>query len=78
MSQPREWPNNATSHRDTAAEQSLRGIRALRPLIAGEDPLTSIEIMRRQAIALDAFHTIALAMCCAGAAITTICKAVTC
>lgn len=56
----RPWPNHAKEARDRSAEQSVRGLNALRPLF--DKPLTDFtatEIIWRVGIALDALNTIA-------------------
>lgn len=55
--QPREWPNKAMEIRDRSAEEAIRGLRAVRSLLA-EKEVTETERMRRLAIAIDAFQTI--------------------
>ena len=57
MTKCREWPNWAAEARDRSAEEALRGMRLLRPLVKGE-PFDRTETLRRQAQALDAFQTI--------------------
>ena len=64
---PRPWPNVALEARDRSAEEAVRGIRALRPLITGEQQFTREDTLRRQAIALDALQTIARSMESVGA-----------
>lgn len=59
MTTPKRWPNWAKEARDRSAEEAVRGIRALRPLVNGSKPLDQTEILRRQAIALDALQSIA-------------------
>jgi hypothetical protein len=58
MTQPREWPNWAREARDRSAEEAMRGIRSLRPLVCGE-LFDRTETLRRQAVALDALVSIA-------------------
>lgn len=58
MTESRPWPNWAKEARDRCAEEAVRGQRALRPLVAGEQ-FDRTETLRRQAIALDACTTIA-------------------
>lgn len=53
----REWPNNAREARDRAAEESARGILALRPVLEREMP--EAERIRRMAVALDALQSVA-------------------
>ena len=47
--------------RDRAAEEAVRGARALRPLVHGEQ-FDRTETLRRQALGLDALGTIARLM----------------
>ncbi len=59
MTKRREWPNSAREARDRAAEEAVRGIRALRPLVTnGGRDFTETERLRRAATALDALQTI--------------------
>jgi hypothetical protein len=58
MTHPREWPNAAANARDKSAEAALCGIRALRPLIMGQQ-FDRTEQLRRIAVALDSLQTIA-------------------
>lgn len=55
MTRARAWPNNAREARDRAAEEAVRGIRAL--VTNGRD-FTETERLRRAASALDALQTI--------------------
>ena len=57
MTAPRSWPNNAKLARDRAAEEAMRGLRSLRPLVEG-DAFDRTEVLRRQAVALDAFQSV--------------------
>lgn len=50
MTTPRNWPNNAGEARDRAAEASVAGLRALKPIITGMH-ITEADLMRRVAIA---------------------------
>ena len=59
MTRPRVWPNVAKEARDRSAEEAQRGIRALRPLVENRRTFTHTEVLRREAIALDALQTIA-------------------
>jgi hypothetical protein len=59
MTEPRPWPNEAKEGRDRAAEEAMRGIRALRPIVDGSREMPAGELMRRVAIALDADEMIA-------------------
>lgn len=54
---PRDWPNVASCARDRAAEEAVRGLMAIRPLI--ERDVTEMDRLRRLAIAIDAFQLIA-------------------
>lgn len=58
MTRARAWPNNAREARDRAAEEAVRGIRALRPLVTNGRDFTETERLRRTASALDALQTI--------------------
>lgn len=66
MTDARPWPNAAKETRDRAAEEAVRGQRALRPLVAGE-AFDRTETLRRLAVALDALQQIARFMESAGA-----------
>jgi len=66
MTEQRPWPNLAKEARDRAAEEAIRGQRALRPLVAGE-AFDRTETLRRLAVALDAFQQIARFMETSGA-----------
>jgi hypothetical protein len=68
MSKSREWPNNARAARDAAAEDAVRAIRALHPLVIGQT-FTAVEVLRRQAIALAAVQAIAVKLQGVGAPI---------
>lgn len=59
MTKSREWPNKAKEARDRAAEEAVRGIRALRPLVMNGRDFTETERLRRTAMALNALQTIA-------------------
>jgi hypothetical protein len=54
---PREWPNVAKEARDQAAEQAVRAIHALAPLIDGRE-VCELERFKREAIALNCLQTI--------------------
>lgn len=59
MTKPREWPTWAREARDRAAEEAVRGIRELEPLVLNEEVRFSrTEVLRRQAAALHALQTI--------------------
>jgi len=66
MTKPRDWPNDAMEARNRSAEEAMRGIRALRPLISGEQ-FDRGEMLRRIAVALSALQTIAAFMISVGA-----------
>ena len=66
MTKARPWPNAARWVRDEAADEAAEGIRALRPLVMGEQ-FTREEVLRRQAIALSALQRIAQALATIGA-----------
>jgi len=55
---PRPWPNVAKETRDRAAEAAQEGVRALEPIINGEQ-LSEAEKMRRTGKALNLFQRIA-------------------
>ena len=55
-------------HRDRAAEEALRGVRALRPVVLGE-VTDRCEHTRRMAIALSSLERVAWLMASAGAPI---------
>lgn len=67
VTRPREWPNKAKEARDRAAEEAQRGIRALEPLVHDRQRFTQAEVLRRQAIALNALQKIARFMESVGA-----------
>jgi hypothetical protein len=54
---PREWPNVAKMARDRAAEEAVRGLHAIRPMLHRE--FTETEKVRRLATAVDALQLIA-------------------
>lgn len=54
---PREWPNVAKNARDRSAEEAVRALAALQPLL--ERQVTETERIRRLAVAIDAVNTIA-------------------
>lgn len=56
-SKPRPWPNNAAEARDHAAEAANRGLRVLAPIFDTE--LTEVDRIRRIAIAVNCFQSIA-------------------
>ncbi len=58
MTKRHEWPTSAAEARDKSAEAAQRGIRALRPLVLGEQ-FDRTEQLRRIAVALDSLQTIA-------------------
>lgn len=68
MTKRRAWPNSAAWARDSAAQDALTGIRALRPLVEGER-FTREEVLRRQATALSSLYEIAQRLAQAGAQI---------
>lgn len=69
MTVPREWPNKAMAARDRSAERAVAGIKALKPLIAG-NPITEEERIRRVAIATVNLQHIARMMEAVGAKTT--------
>lgn len=56
MTKPREWPNSAKEARDRSAEEAIRALRAIEPLL--EKEVTEAEKIRRLAIAVHALQTI--------------------
>lgn len=54
---PRPWPNTAKEVRDRSSEEACKGLRAFMPLLEGEE--TKTEQIRRIAIAISSFQTIA-------------------
>lgn len=54
---PREWPNVAKMARDRAAEEAVRGLTAIRPMLHRD--FTETEKIRRLATAVDALQLIA-------------------
>lgn len=56
MTKPREWPNGAKEARDRSAEEAIRALRALEPLL--EKEVTETEKIRRLAIAINSIQTI--------------------
>lgn len=66
MTEVKRWPDLACLQRNATAEEAMRGIRALRPLVQGEQ-FDRTEMLRRQAIALSALERIAGLMLEAGA-----------
>lgn len=56
MTKPREWPNSAREARDRSAEEAIRALRAIEPLL--EKEVTEAEKIRRLAIAIHALQTI--------------------
>lgn len=58
MTDPRDWPNNASDARDRAAEAASDGIRTLEPLVMGGG-VSQEERFVREARALNLFQRIA-------------------
>ena len=56
MTKPREWPNCAKEARDRSAEEAIRALRAIEPLLEKEAAET--EKIRRLAIAVNSLQTI--------------------
>lgn len=56
MTRAREWPNNAKEARDRSAEEAIRALRAIEPLLERET--TEAEKIRRLAIAVSSIQTI--------------------
>jgi hypothetical protein len=56
MTQARLWPNSAKEARDRSAEEAMRGLRAIEPMLDRE--MTETEKIRRLAIAVSSFQTI--------------------
>lgn len=57
MTEPQPWPYAAANARDRASEAANRGLRILRLLL--KEDTTEFEKIRRIAIAVDCFQTIA-------------------
>ncbi len=57
VTEAKRWPDIACQQRNVAAEEAIVGIRALRPLVRGEQ-FDRTETLRRQSIALAALLTI--------------------
>ena len=66
---PRVWPNVAREARDRAAEEAVKGIRYLRPVVRGERCFTETDRLRHLAVALSALTMIAWLMQSQGAPI---------
>jgi transcription initiation factor IIE alpha subunit len=56
MTKARQWPNNAKEARDRSAEEAIRALRAIEPLL--EKEVTETEKIRRLAIAVNSLQTI--------------------
>lgn len=56
MTRPREWPNAAKEARDRSAEEAIRALKAIQPLL--EKEVTETEKIRRLAIAVSCLQTI--------------------
>ena len=56
MTRPRQWPNNAKEARDRSAEEAIRALKAIEPLL--EKEVTETEKVRRIAIAVNCLQTI--------------------
>jgi len=56
MTKARQWPNNAKEARDRSAEEAIRALRVIEPLL--EKEVTETEKIRRLAIAVSALQTI--------------------
>jgi len=54
---PRDWPNVARMARDRAAEEAMRGLKAIRPMLHHD--FTETEKVRRVATAVDALQQVA-------------------
>lgn len=55
---PRDWPNIAKEHRDQAAEEAVRAIKLMTPIVEGAH-MSDTERLRREAIALHNLERIA-------------------
>ena len=66
MTAPRDWPNNAGEARDRAAEASVAGLRALKPIVTGMN-ITEADLVRRVAVAAHNLEHIARMMEAMGA-----------
>jgi hypothetical protein len=62
----------AKEQRDQAAEAAVRAVRALEPVVRGEQAMTETERLRREATALAAVQKIAALMIEAGAPVRMI------
>ena len=67
MTDPKSWPYLAARQRDAAAEEAVKGIRNLRPLVEGGQTFTQTERLRREAVTLSALERIVGLMLEAGA-----------
>lgn len=56
MTKPREWPNSAKEARDRSAEEAIRALKAIEPLL--EKEVIETERIRRLAIVIHALQTI--------------------
>ena len=56
---PREWPNNARTARDRAAEEAVTALKALEPLIGDDRIFTERERDLRISRAINALQKIA-------------------
>lgn len=56
MTKPREWPNGAKEARDRSAEEAIRALRAIEPLLERE--VTETEKIRKLAIAVNSLQII--------------------
>ena len=72
MTAPLRWPNVHKDARDKAAEEAIKGIRALTPIVNEERPMTENERYRRETQALLCLKNIARMMAEAGAPIRAI------
>jgi len=56
MTKRRDWPNGAKEARDRSAEEAIRALNAIKPLL--EKEVTETEKIRRLAIAVSCLQTI--------------------
>jgi hypothetical protein len=56
MTRPRDWPNSAKEARDRSAEEAIRALNAIGPLL--EKEVTETEKIRRLAITVNCLQTI--------------------
>jgi hypothetical protein len=67
MTKPREWGNDAREMRDRSAEEVVRAISLLSPLMEIERQMTKEEVIRRVSQSLVSLHLAARLLESAGA-----------